>query len=102
VWWEFESWYGQEFSLLHVIQISSGDHTASYPMVVAGLFSRVKRPGREADNSPPTSAEAKKKCASVHLVPHTTSWLSAQLSTRTTLSLRCCSSVVKQKFLVKP
>jgi hypothetical protein len=38
---EFESRWGQEFSLLHVVQ-------------------RVKRAGREVNHSPPTIAEIKK------------------------------------------
>jgi hypothetical protein len=29
---EFESRYGQEFSVLHVVQTGSGVHSASYPM----------------------------------------------------------------------
>jgi hypothetical protein len=41
------------------------------------LFPRgVKRQGREADHSPPTSPEVK-KYGSVHPVPHTSSWRSA-------------------------
>jgi hypothetical protein len=36
----------------------------------------VKRPGREADFSPPSSAEVK-KCESIHPLPHTPSWPSA-------------------------
>jgi hypothetical protein len=52
---------GQEFSLLHVVQTGSGVHPASYPMGTAGALSpEVKRPGREADHSPPTNAEVKK------------------------------------------
>jgi hypothetical protein len=34
---EFQSSKGQEFSLLHVVQTSSGAHPASYPMG-SGLF----------------------------------------------------------------
>jgi hypothetical protein len=45
-----------EFSLLHVVQIGSGAHPASYTMDTGG----VKRPGRDADHSPATSAEVKK------------------------------------------
>jgi hypothetical protein len=33
----------------------------------------VKRPGREADHSPPASAEIK-KTGSIHLLPNTSSW----------------------------
>jgi hypothetical protein len=47
------------FSLHHRIQNNSGAHPASYTMVTRGSFPGVKRPGREADQSPPCSAEAK-------------------------------------------
>jgi hypothetical protein len=56
---EFESRYGQELSLLHVVQTGSGVHPTSYPMGMGALFPGVKRPGREADRSPPASAEVK-------------------------------------------
>jgi hypothetical protein len=47
-------------------------------MGTGGYFLGVKRPGREADHSSPTSAEAKKKW--IHTsTPHTPSWRSAQL-----------------------
>jgi hypothetical protein len=53
---DFESQWGQEFSVLHVVQTGSGVHPTSYPMGTQG----VKRPRREADHSPPTSPEVKK------------------------------------------
>jgi hypothetical protein len=56
----FESRYGPEFSLLQVVQTGSGVHPTSYPMGTGGSFPGVKRPGREADHSPPSSAEVKK------------------------------------------
>jgi hypothetical protein len=37
--------------------LSSGAHPASNPMVPAALSLGVKRPGREADHSPPSIAE---------------------------------------------
>jgi hypothetical protein len=43
------------FSLLHV-QTSSGAYPESYPMSTGGAFPGVKRPGREADHSPPPSS----------------------------------------------
>jgi hypothetical protein len=49
-----------KFSLLHVVQTGSGDHPSSYPMGTGALSPRVKQPWREADDSPPTSAEVKK------------------------------------------
>jgi hypothetical protein len=47
------------FSLNHRIQIGSGAHPASYPMDIGGSFLGVKRPGRKADHSPPSSSEVK-------------------------------------------
>jgi hypothetical protein len=35
---EFEFRYGQEYSFLHVVQIGSGAHPASYPMGTGGSF----------------------------------------------------------------
>jgi hypothetical protein len=34
----FESWWGQEFSLLHVVQTGSGANPVSYPMGAGGSF----------------------------------------------------------------
>jgi hypothetical protein len=48
------------FSLHHHVQNGSGAHPASYRMGTRGSFLGVKRPGLEADNSPPLSAEVKK------------------------------------------
>jgi hypothetical protein len=57
----FSSRKGQwwDFSLRHPAQIGPGAHQASYPMGTEGSYIGVKRPGREADHSPPSSAEAK-------------------------------------------
>jgi hypothetical protein len=57
---EFEYRKGQEFSLFHVVQTGFWVHSAFYPMGTGALFQGIKRPGREADHSPPTSAETKK------------------------------------------
>jgi hypothetical protein len=56
VW--FPAWAGN-FSLHHRIQTGSGVHPASYPMSTRGFSLGVKRPKREADHSPPSSAEVK-------------------------------------------
>jgi hypothetical protein len=48
---EFESQYGQEFSLLHRVQTDSGTHSPSSPMDNGGSFPSLKRQGREADHS---------------------------------------------------
>jgi hypothetical protein len=37
--------WGQEFSLLHVVQIDSGVHTTSYPRGTGGSFPGVKAAG---------------------------------------------------------
>jgi hypothetical protein len=47
------------FSLNHRVQNCSGAHPASYPMGTRGSFLGVKRPGREPDFSPVSSAEVK-------------------------------------------
>jgi hypothetical protein len=47
------------FSLHYRIQNGAGAHPASHPMGTRGSFPGVKRPGREADHSPPSSAEVK-------------------------------------------
>jgi hypothetical protein len=54
------------FSLHHRVQTGSGAHPASYPMGSRGSFPGVKRPGSEADNSPPSSSEVK-KCMELYL-----------------------------------
>jgi hypothetical protein len=47
----------EDFSSSSCVQTGSGVHPASYPM---GSFPGGKaRPGRDADHSPPSSAEAK-------------------------------------------
>jgi hypothetical protein len=43
----------------HRVQKGSGAHLVSYPMGARGPFPGVKRPGREADHSSPSSAEVK-------------------------------------------
>jgi hypothetical protein len=41
----FESRWGQELSLLHVVQTGSGVHPASYPMGTGSPFPGVKTAG---------------------------------------------------------
>jgi hypothetical protein len=57
---------GGNFSLHHRVQNVSGAHPASYPMGTRGSFPGVKRPEREADYSPPSSAEVK-VCVEIYL-----------------------------------
>jgi hypothetical protein len=47
------------FSLHHRVRNGSGAHLASYPMGIRVSSLGVKRLGREADHSPPSSAEVK-------------------------------------------
>jgi hypothetical protein len=67
------------FSLHYRVQNGSGDHPASYPMSIRALSVGVKRPGSEADHSPPSDAEVK-ECVELYLnslnVP---SWRGAHL-----------------------
>jgi hypothetical protein len=44
----------------HIFQTGSGVHPTSFPVGAGVLSPAVKWPGREADHSPPTSAEVKK------------------------------------------
>jgi hypothetical protein len=46
-------------SLLHSIQTGSRAHPASYPMGVGNFSPGVKRPDRDTNHSPPSSAEVK-------------------------------------------
>jgi hypothetical protein len=43
-----------------IVQTGSGVHPTSYKMGTGGSFPGVKWQGREADHSPPNSAEVKK------------------------------------------
>jgi hypothetical protein len=62
------------FSLHHRVQNGSGAHSASYPMGTRGSFPGVKRSGRKADHSPPSSAEVK-ECVELYLhSPNTPPW----------------------------
>jgi hypothetical protein len=53
-------------SLRHPVQIGSGAHPVSCPMGTRGSFPGVKRPGREADHSSPSSVEVK-GCVELYL-----------------------------------
>jgi hypothetical protein len=44
-WSEFESWYSEEFSLLHIVQTSSGAHPTSQLTGTRGSFTRSKSAG---------------------------------------------------------
>jgi hypothetical protein len=51
---------GRVFVFSPCVQTGSGAHPTSYPMGTGGSFPGGKaRPGRDADHSPPSSAEVK-------------------------------------------
>jgi hypothetical protein len=56
----------QDLSLLHSVQTATGAHPASYPVGTEG----VKLPEREADHSPPSSAQVKNG-GTIPPLPHT-------------------------------
>jgi hypothetical protein len=56
---EFEYRQFLEFSLLHIVQTGSEAHPVAYPLGTGGSSPELQRPEREADHSPPTSAEVK-------------------------------------------
>jgi hypothetical protein len=51
--------HGRVKNFLHVVHTGSGDRP-THPVGMGAFSPRVKWPGREADRSPPTSAEVKK------------------------------------------
>jgi hypothetical protein len=70
--WEDANRSGSRMFTSPYVHTSSGDHPTSYPMSTGALGPGVKRPKREADHSPPTSAKVK-KTGSMHPLPHTPS-----------------------------
>jgi hypothetical protein len=57
-------------NFLHVVQIGSGVHTASYTVGTGALSPGIKRPGCEADHSPATSGEVKKMWTYISTPPY--------------------------------
>jgi hypothetical protein len=51
------------FPLHYRVQTDSGAYPASYPMVPGARPLGAKRPGREDDHSPPSSAEVENACS---------------------------------------
>jgi hypothetical protein len=70
-----------DFSLFHRVQTGSETHPICYSMGTGALSLAVKRQRREADHSPPPSAEVKNGGAILPL-PHSFSWRSAWLIKR--------------------
>jgi hypothetical protein len=57
---EFESRWRHEFPLLYIVQTDSGTTQPPIHWVPGALPLGIKRPGREADQSPPAWADAKR------------------------------------------
>jgi hypothetical protein len=68
----------REFSLLHGVQTGSGAHPATYPTGAWSSIPGGKRPGPEADRSPPSIAQVKNGGA-IPPLPHMSSRRSASL-----------------------
>jgi hypothetical protein len=65
----------EDFSSSLCFQTCSGAHPASYPMGIGGSFLEGKaRSGRDADHSPPSSAEVKYEKELYLLSLHVPSW----------------------------
>jgi len=65
-------WNSLFSTVLHTV---SGAHPASYTMGTCGTFPGVNRPGRNADNSPLSSAGAKNACSYTSIPPYVfTAW----------------------------
>lgn len=66
---EFNSWHRQDFFPPHYFLIVFGLHPLSNPMDTAGSFPGIKRPGRNADHFPPSSAGVKNVQTPCFLTP---------------------------------
>jgi hypothetical protein len=71
-----------DFSLHCCVQNGSGAYPAPMEWVPGDTSLGVKRPGREADHSPPSSAEVKEWVELHTHSPNTPSWCGAQLKHR--------------------
>jgi hypothetical protein len=67
------------------METGSRTHPASYPVGTGADFPEIKRPGREADHSPPSSAEVKNGGAIPPLPMRVHGRVLNHLSTGTTL-----------------
>jgi hypothetical protein len=66
----------QDFSPLHVVQVGSVAHPASYPNGTVGCFPGGKAAGVETHHSPPSRTEVKNSGA-INLLPPVSLWHSA-------------------------
>jgi hypothetical protein len=60
----------KRFSFLQNIQTRSGTHSASYSPDTRGFSVRLKRPKREANHWPPSSAKVKNEWNYTSMLPH--------------------------------
>jgi hypothetical protein len=84
------------FSLHHSVQNGSEAHPASYATGTRGSFPEIKRPGHEADHSPPSGARAKSAWSYNSTPPirfHGVGSLKAEGATLSLLYPLCCFSV---------
>jgi hypothetical protein len=65
----FPSWT-RDLSFLHSVQTYSGNRLVTIQWVPEILSPWVQRPGREADHSPPFTAENKNACSSASVIPY--------------------------------
>jgi hypothetical protein len=61
------SFYGTRCQVMIIVFFSHP--LASFPMGTRGCFLEIKRPGREADRSPPFSAEVKNALSYTSILP---------------------------------
>jgi hypothetical protein len=83
-----------DFSLLHSVQTGVGAH----PALPGAPSPGVKWQGREADHSPPPSAEVKNGGA-IPPLPHTPSWHSALLMSRILLNFSFVTGLMSETFI---
>jgi hypothetical protein len=88
---EFKYRWGQEFSILHIVQTGSRAHPPG------ALSPGVKRLGRQAGHSPPTSAEVKKTWIYTSTPPRLHGVVLNYLNTGTTLPFPPRIYVLRQK-----
>jgi hypothetical protein len=77
-WPGFDSQHGKIFLFSTASRAALGPNQPPIQRILVALSAEVKRPGREADHSLPSSAEVKKGGA-IPPLPNMSSWLSAYL-----------------------
>jgi hypothetical protein len=75
----------ENFSLHHRVQTGFGAHPTSCPVGTSDSFPGVKRPGREADHSLPSSADIKIAWRYTSTIPYVMVWFLVKLRDNFTL-----------------